>query len=497
MTDGMRPGEHLLDLDRRAERDSVAVEPQRPPQLLLAALTEGDVLALRFLETTGVLERALPELAAAVDRRRNDPFLLDPAQVLRFSLVERIRRVAATDPLAAAEYPKLQHPDWLLLAALILDTAGDDASPVELARRIAHRLDLGATAEQQIALLVDDADLLRAAARRFDGLEEERVMPIATHLDNAERARALYLLTLARDELTPSERTRLDSLYRFVLSLGASLGHRSRGAQPRGTAALRSDPRRRTNDPRRRAHRGRAPLVPPEPGRGWTWLAKPRSSIRCRHEAKQASRPSSRARTVAHRSRGPRPARAPRSGRGGNRRGRVRHPRRGRRHLARRRRPRHLPGPAHRRRTPERDRRFGVRSSRAARSGQDRSRDRRRVPTAFRSTPNPEAEIGFDDHASPWYTIAEVRSPDRPGLLQDLAAAMTSAGVNVHSARLLSTAGTAVDRFELTDTNGRKLDDPSKAGAIRAVHEGAAAKRTRSRWWKAAPLAFAGRRSPG
>ncbi len=116
---------------------------------------------------------------------------------------------------------------------------------------------------------------------------------------------------------------------------------------------------------------------------------------------------------------------------------------------------------------------------------------------SFRSTPNPDAEIGFDDHASPWYTIAEVRSPDRPGLLQDLAAAMTSAGVNVHSARLLSTAGTAVNRFELTDTNGRKLDDPLKAGAIRAVHEGAAAKRTRSRWWKAAPLAFAGRRSPG
>ena len=44
-------------------------------------------------------------------------------------------------------------------------------------------------------------------------------MPIATHLDNAERARALYLLTLARDELTPAERTRLDSLYRLVLSL--------------------------------------------------------------------------------------------------------------------------------------------------------------------------------------------------------------------------------------------------------------------------------------
>ena len=87
-----------------------------------------------------------------------------------------------------------------MLAALILDTVGED-SPVQLARRIAHRLDLGAAAEQQIALLVDDSDLLRAAARKVDGLEEERVVPIAIHLDNPERARALYLLTLALDDL--------------------------------------------------------------------------------------------------------------------------------------------------------------------------------------------------------------------------------------------------------------------------------------------------------
>ena len=59
------------------------------------------------------------------------------------------------------EHAELQHPEWLLLAALILDSVGDDASPVELARRVSHRLDLGATAEQQIALLVADADLFR------------------------------------------------------------------------------------------------------------------------------------------------------------------------------------------------------------------------------------------------------------------------------------------------------------------------------------------------
>ena len=497
MTDGMRPGEHLLtwigehgETPLRWNRNST--------QLLLGALTEGDVLALRFLETTGVLERALPELAAAVDRRRRDPFLLDPAQVLRFSLVERIRRVAATDPVAAAEYSKLQHSDWLLLAALILDTAGDDTSPVELARRIAHRLDLGAAAEQQIALLVDDADLLHAAARRFDGLEEERVMPIATHLDNAERARALYLLTLARDELTPAERTRLDSLYRLVLSLLAdpsvtglearnllerrrSEAIRAAGANTRAVERIEAAPRSYLLSQDARDVARQAAFVEPVPARGEASVATFEVEPgRWRIEVAARDQPGL-LEAIAGAIAGDgfdvldavvatwrdgaaldtflvrRTDAEPRGGSDGCQSDRL--------------------GP------PD-----PVRIEAAIVAAFQRS---------FRSTPNPEAEIGFDDHASPWYTIAEVRSPDRPGLLQDLAAAMTSVGVNVHSARLLSTAGTAVNRFELTDTNGRKLDDPLKAGAIRAVHEGAAAKRTRSRWWKAAPLAFAGRRSPG
>ena len=115
--------------------------------------------------------------------------------------------------------PKLEHPEWLLLAALILDTAGEDTSPVQLARRIAQRFDLGAAAEQEIALLVGDSGLYRAAARKLDALEEERVYPIAAHLEVPERARALYLLTLGLDDLAPPERERLDELHRLVMDL--------------------------------------------------------------------------------------------------------------------------------------------------------------------------------------------------------------------------------------------------------------------------------------
>ena len=56
---------------------------------LLTVLVKGTSRSWRFLETTGLLERALPELADAVARRRADPFVLEPAHVLHFAVVER------------------------------------------------------------------------------------------------------------------------------------------------------------------------------------------------------------------------------------------------------------------------------------------------------------------------------------------------------------------------------------------------------------------------
>ena len=97
------------------------------------------------------------------------------------------------------------------------------------------------------------------------------------------------------------------------------------------------------------------------------------------------------------------------------------------------------------------------------------------------SLPNPDADLRFDDHASPWYTICEVRSLDRRGLLRTLTAAMATASANVHSARLVTIDNAAVDRFELTDRNGRKLDDAAKTALIDAVNTGVTRKRKRFR----------------
>jgi [protein-PII] uridylyltransferase len=93
--------------------------------------------------------------------------------------------------------------------------------------------------------------------------------------------------------------------------------------------------------------------------------------------------------------------------------------------------------------------------------------------------PNPDAEISFDDAGSPWYTLCEVRSPDRRGLLHTITVGIASANASVHSARLDTVEGLAVDRFELTDATGRKLDREMKEAVRNAVLGGVTPRRRR------------------
>ncbi len=435
---------------------------------LFAVLTEGDGRAWRFLETTGVLERALPELADAVRRRRADPFLLDPAQVLRFSLVERIRDLVETDPVAAAEHARLGHPEWLLLAALILDTAGDDSSPVEIARRLVQRLDLGAAAEQEIALLVGDSGLLRGAAHKVDGLVEERVYPIATHLERPERARALYLLTLALGDLERWDRERLHQLYKLVLDLleqpevtgreARNLVERRRAEAMRLASNGRGVAERIQHAPRGYLLMQEAPdiarqaaLLEPLPARGQARVAvRQLDDTEWGIDVVGRDRPgllATIAGVLSDHGLDILDAVVATWGDGGAVDSfRVR-------------------GASSRTTPPDAD---GIESSIVA-----------AFDSPLASPPDSAAEVLFDDHSTPWYTLCEVRSPDRRGLLHDLAAGISAAGADVHSARLATIAGNAVDRFELTDRNGRKLDDAMEAMVVRSIREGVRRRRLR------------------
>ena len=73
---------------------------------------------------------AVPELSRALQDRAADPFELDPTAAHRWTTIERLRDVDAAHPLAP-EFDQLAHPEWLFLAALLVDAVGDRPDAVD------------------------------------------------------------------------------------------------------------------------------------------------------------------------------------------------------------------------------------------------------------------------------------------------------------------------------------------------------------------------------
>jgi [protein-PII] uridylyltransferase len=66
------------------------------------------------------------------------------------------------------------------------------------------------------------------------------------------------------------------------------------------------------------------------------------------------------------------------------------------------------------------------------------------------------AAIRFDDEASATATLVEIVAEDRPGLLYDLASAISSSGGNIEVVLIDTQAHRAIDVFYVT-VGGRKL----------------------------------------
>jgi [protein-PII] uridylyltransferase len=82
----------------------------------------------------------------------------------------------------------------------------------------------------------------------------------------------------------------------------------------------------------------------------------------------------------------------------------------------------------------------------------------RRTPPAPSRGSNVAAGVTFDNEASEVATLVEVIAQDRPGLLYDLASAISAAGCNIDVVLIDTEAHKALDVFYVT-ANGRKLDD--------------------------------------
>jgi Kef-type K+ transport system membrane component KefB len=422
---------------------------------LFRLLAEGNARSWRFLEQAGVLDRALPELAESLRRRRAGGLELDPDEALRWALLERVREL----PLDG-----LAHPEWLLLAALVVDVAGGNGTAVPAARSLVQRLDLGAAAEQEVALLVADPGLFPAVAARPDGLSEESVLRVAAHVDVPERARALHLLGQALGDAEPWRRERAEELHELVqqaLSDPALSGREARNLAARRAVEAARLAGEGTPAAERAAHGPRS----------WLLAHPPADLARQAALLEPLPRPG-RVRVAV--TPGPRPGLA-----------RV--------DVASRDRPGLLAAVTGALREagdvveatvatwPDGG---AIESFTVAAPELDAAALTRAIEGAFSrplsSPPLPDAVVRFSD-ASPWYTICEVEAGDRRGLLHALAVAMAAAGADVHSARVTTVAGRAVDRFELTDRDGRKLDERARARVAAAVAGGAA---TGGRRWR-------------
>jgi Kef-type K+ transport system membrane component KefB len=190
---GARPSERVIGWLATLPDTPIAWDAETVAALD-ALLEANEPHAWRFLFVTGLLDRSLPELADALRHRRDNPFETDPTRALSWPRLDQLAQHADTRRAGSR----------LRLAALALDAA--DLTPAiedapELARRITVRLGLGTEAQAAVPALVRAATLLPAAAHRFDGLDEEPVLHLASYLGSLSTATDAFALAA----LTPLE----------------------------------------------------------------------------------------------------------------------------------------------------------------------------------------------------------------------------------------------------------------------------------------------------
>ncbi|MGQ0823636.1 MAG: cation:proton antiporter domain-containing protein [Actinomycetota bacterium] len=426
-------------------------------------LEEGNPRSWRLLTAAGVLARALPELDEVLERRHGSNIDLDPLAALSF------RRLAAVrEALDGALDPATRRT--VLLASLVLDACDDiDVQPVAVARRTAQRLDLGTPMEQAVAALVADAELLVAAARRVDALEEESVLQLAVHLAEGAHARALHIATAATfgGDIWVAER--VDELHQLIQESLAHPELTGRGAANevghRVAAACA-----RTEDPEVRER----------------IRAAPRAHV-LRTTAAELERHANLCEQVEHRF---------------DIHVRIELDRDGYRlDIATRDQVGLLAAITH----ALADAGCNVTGATAVTWGDGIALSSYRIggplpdpaslaealrlllATPPAAAPMPDVDLVFDDHGSPWYTRCTVEADDRLGLLHAVTTAFARAGVNVHAARITTEHAHAIDTFELTERDGAKLADASKARVREVLASGAVG----------GPSRFRRRRIPG
>jgi len=424
------PGGELLSWFARHRGEPLVWQPD-DTATLVRVLREGTPRSWRLLDASGVLERALPEVADAMGHRRADLGDLDPTSALRFPVAERLQALA---PDAASQI--------LTTAALVADVCADagdgEACSTSLARRLAPPDTVA-----RVTDLVADAHLLRAGTRQPDTLDRTAVLQLATHLGSLGHAHEAFLLARAIGELAPHHEQALVERLRQV---NAALEH----PELTGTEAFDLATARRSSA-ERIAHDDAVSDRLRSASNAYLLSHEPEELARQARLLEPLPRPGTirvsvspealvdhwKVDVACHDSRGL---------------------------LAR------LTDvlaefglevvSADIATWPD----GGVLDSFVVRSARrPAARDLARAMEASLGGPlhlgaAPTLALAADNDSLPWHTAVRVTGPDRPGALRSVTAAFAAADLVVHSARIDGGADGVNDRFAITDRVGRKID---------------------------------------
>jgi [protein-PII] uridylyltransferase len=94
---------------------------------------------------------------------------------------------------------------------------------------------------------------------------------------------------------------------------------------------------------------------------------------------------------------------------------------------------------------------------------------REMVPPLFHRYPSPRmaTEVKVDNLVSDFYTVVEVITHDRAGLLYRIAQKIFEMGLNLWMARISTKVDQVVDVFYIQDLSGAKVEDEAKIGMIK------------------------------
>ncbi len=457
LTEGRIPSEQLVQWISSNAPVANVTWTTKTTDSLMQLLHHGTQRSWRFLEVTGVLERALPELAKAISNRRSDALLLDPTGVHRWPTVERVKELLAgrvnkqSEQAVLPVAARLEHPEHVLLAALLLD-ASEGHLPT--AQAVLDRLCLDQDSVDRVGNLVADCGLLLATALSPEGLTSDSVLRLAVHLGSPSRCDEQFVLSIAMNGLETWERSALIELHGL---LSITLGSTDRERRSVATAHLLEQRRAEvrqvinhlatptqqidalvraegapinyliTTDPTVVARQ--VLLLTPAPRRGEVTativdvtadgtatvdigandliglLARSSGVLEEFGLSVEHAEVTTWADGVALQS-------------------------------------------------------FRVRSLAGHLPSADEIRHELTATLArqLSSAAVPDAVLRFDNAVSPWHTVCEFRATDRPGLLHAVTAAFAVTGVDIHAARISTVGELVFDVFELTSRTGAKLD---------------------------------------